>query len=289
MRFLRALRCDLNKTIVNIGFVGAVLLTAMLCFTAVIYYDGNNDKSYSAVEVFFDDCEQLVEHEVSFSSLSVFCQGMKGYITMFLPIIVSFPFMVSFCAERNSGLIRAAIARTGELRYCLSKFTASFLSGGLAALLGYVVFGAVTYAVFPGVESYGLTRDEFLMRFPKGMAMTILLSIFAAFIYGAVSTLPAFFLSSFCRDPYLITCVPFLMVYLWRTLIDKLGMTAAENGKFELSNVYYSFYPEAITGIITTQITTADLRRTIIFNVGLFVFAAVGATIIFRLRQDKGR
>ncbi len=95
---------DLNKTLLNIGFLGAVLLTAVLCFTAPTYHDIATDRSYSVFESFFSFKREFIESDTQFASISVFQNGLGGYISMFLPIIVAFPFMVSFCAEINSGL-----------------------------------------------------------------------------------------------------------------------------------------------------------------------------------------
>ena len=98
------LKQDLNKTLLNIGFIGAALLTAVLCFTAPTYHDLTTDRSYSVFESFFSFKREFIESDTQFASISVFQNGLGGYISMFLPIIVAFPFMVSFCAERNSGL-----------------------------------------------------------------------------------------------------------------------------------------------------------------------------------------
>ena len=122
MDILNAIRSDLNKTIINIGFLGAVLLTALLCFTAPTYHVLTTDRSYSVFESFFTFKREFMQSDQQFASINVFQNGLGGYITMFLPIIVAFPFMVSFCAERNSGLMRFTISRTGCLRYYLSKF-----------------------------------------------------------------------------------------------------------------------------------------------------------------------
>ena len=289
MKYLYALRCDLNKTVVNIGFAGAALLTAVLCFTAPVYYDNSLDKNYSVLEALFSLDRCLRESEPAFASVRIISAGMSGYITMFLPITVAFPFMVSFCAERNSGLIRTAAARTGEIRYCLSKFTASFLSGGLAAALGLILFGIIVLFAFPSVGSYKLTEEQLSELIPHSPAVTVLLSIAAAFVYGALTTLPAFFLASFCRDPYIITCVPFLLCYIWKTVLEKLAANAMESGKFELTGNYYAFYPEAVTRVIIDPEHTKSIPITLCFNIGLLLFTAIGAVCIFTRRQDKGR
>ena len=43
MKFFHTLRQDLNKTIINLGFAGAALMTCILCFTASAYRDNSND------------------------------------------------------------------------------------------------------------------------------------------------------------------------------------------------------------------------------------------------------
>ena len=48
---MKALKCDLNKSMLNIGYVGAVLLTTMLCFTAKAYTDPNTAKIYTVFEL----------------------------------------------------------------------------------------------------------------------------------------------------------------------------------------------------------------------------------------------
>ena len=50
MKFLHTLRQDLNKTIINLGFIGAAVMTALLCFTAPAYMDNATTKSYSVFE-----------------------------------------------------------------------------------------------------------------------------------------------------------------------------------------------------------------------------------------------
>ena len=164
---------DLIISLLNIGFLGAVLLTAVLCFTAPTYHDIATDRSYSVFESFFSFKREFIESDQQFASLNVFQNGLGGYITMFLPIIVAFPFMVSFCAERNSGLMRFTISRTGCLRYYLSKFFAVMIGGGLAAMLGYAIYGAVVYGFFPNLNSYQI--NEFMQEmYPDGLVSEVM-------------------------------------------------------------------------------------------------------------------
>ena len=109
---MKALKCDLNKSMLNIGYVGAVLLTTLLCFTAKAYTDPNTAKIYTVFECIAKLDKQLFADDYSFSSYLIFAKGMSGYMAMFLPIIAAFPFMTAFCAERNGGSMRFTITRT---------------------------------------------------------------------------------------------------------------------------------------------------------------------------------
>lgn len=45
LKLLNTIKCDLNKSIINIGFAGAVLLTTVLAFTASAYTDSATERS----------------------------------------------------------------------------------------------------------------------------------------------------------------------------------------------------------------------------------------------------
>ena len=282
-----SLKQDLNKTIINIGFIGAALLTAVLCFTAPTYHDLTTDRSYSVFESFFSFKREFIESDQQFASLNVFQNGLGGYITMFLPIIVAFPFMVSFCAERNSGLMRFTISRTGCLRYYLSKFLSVIIGGGLAAMLGYALYGLVVYGFFPNINSYELEEFYYEMH-PDSQTVEVLKMLLSAFIYGAVTTLPAFLISSFSRNPYLITCVPFLMVYIWNTAINKLVLKAWETEDYELSEKLYDFAPDGIRRLVYITEWNESAQRIVLFNTALVVGVIILFSIIMNLRKDRG-
>ena len=160
MKLLSAIKCDLNKSIINIGFAGAVLLTTVLAFTASAYTDLATEKTYSVFESLFTLDKNILRTDPMLSSVLVFRNGLSGYITMFLPIVVAFPFMVSFCAERNNGLMRFTISRTGKLRYYLSKFISALISGGLAVMLGIVVYGIACAVLFCFRISFIIQGDK---------------------------------------------------------------------------------------------------------------------------------
>lgn len=290
MKFINALRQDFNKTLLNLGFAGAVLMTCVLGFTASAYRDNTNDKSYSVFEAFFSFDRDFIETHDEFASIRVFGNGLSGYITMFIPIIVAFPFMVSFCAERNNGLMRFTISRSGKMRYYLSKFTASFLSGGLAVMIGLALYGIIVWISFPSLNSYNLDPEQISWSIPDGAFVSIIRNLLAAFIYGAFSTLPAFFLSSFCKNPYIITCLPFMLIYIWNTTMNKIISKAFETGDFEVYERISPFMPDSPRQLAYFKFSemTAGQTKMLIFNGAYLIVLIVGFIIIMNLRTDKG-
>ena len=294
MKFFHTLRQDLNKTIINLGFIGAALMTCLLCFTAPAYMDNATTKSYSVFESIYTFDKIFVQSQTNFASINLFSIGLNGYISMFIPIIVAFPFMVSFCAERNNGLMRFTITRTGKMRYYLSKFFASFLGGGLAVFLGVALFGICVRFMFPAFSSYDIDPEMKRMMFTLSEGQVVLNTLLSAFVYGAFSTLPAFFLSSFCKNPYIITCLPFMLVYIWQTAINKLQLKMFE----DFSSFDQSFYdklvgfspnsPQYIPNVLFFDEIQPVTKYAMWFNGIYLVVLLVGFISIMNLRTDKG-
>lgn len=283
---MKAIYCDINKSIFNIGFVFAVLVTALLCFTAEIYNDLATSKSYSVFEAIFTLDKELINSDFSFCSISVFGKALSGYITMFLPISCAFPFVISICAERNSGNMRLVIMRTGRIKYYLSKFTAATFGGGLSTALGVAVYGIATLILFPPLSGYEISPEEMELFFPHNSIIVALKMLLSAFLYGCVSVLPAFFLSSFCRNPYIVLCLPFMVVYIWTTALNKMISNAIQSGNTELYLQINPFYPSAISKV--PYMTGNSLITTLVFNVILVTVLLIGYIFIMEKRSDKG-
>ena len=286
MKTIDTLRCDLNKTFVNIGFVGAVGLTFLLCFTAPAYTDSTNQKMYSIFEALFSMDRKFVESHSEFAANTLARQGMNGYITLFLPIIVAFPFMVAFCTERNNGNIRFVIARTGKMRYYFSKFVSCFLCGGLAVLIGISLFMCAMHLLFPPMSSYNMDieiyggmaqQSEFVLNFRY---------LFSNFLNGAIATMPAFFLSSFCKNPYIITCIPFMFTYVWETVMSKLVENAIEAMDNSAAERLMPFYPSSAQNMFDERTSVAV--TSIVFNTAFVAVFLVGFIVIMSRTRDKG-
>lgn len=292
MKFLSTLWQDIKKTVGNYSFVVCAIITVALCFTAQVYTNWETGKSYMVIDIIKEfSYEQMLENS-SFSFTTVFALSTGGYLAMFLPIISAFPFIPNFCSERNSGLVRLTIFRTGKYRYYFSKFISAIIGGGLAVTLGYLVYAVIISFIFPMPMEY--TPDPALVEAGiekiatvKTVLVSVAKQLVGSFVFGAVSTVPAFFFASFIRNRYVITCLPFMITYMFTTAITKLSMNLwAENTTeaWDKANKIYSLQPSSLTSIVYS-----DQRKLMIaFYGGFTVISLVAFIVIMNLRVDKG-
>jgi hypothetical protein len=219
----------------------------------------------------------------------VFKSGLSGYASMFMPIIAAFPFIIPFCSERTSGLMRFTITRTGKYRYYFSKFFTAFLCGGFAVMLGLLIYGLAVRIIFIPLNEYEISAGDMDWIFTNGKSeLYMVCQIFlSAFLYGAVSAMPAFFLSSICKNPYLITCIPFMIAYMQQTAVQKFISNAIVAEKYDIANRLNDFFPNSILNL-PYYTTWHDVKYIVIFNVIIIFAAFIGFIILMNLRQDKG-
>lgn len=282
MRMIGSLKSDFCKTVKSAGFLAAVIVTFLLCFTENVYVDRTTARSYSVFESLFELDRQIMYRDDGFCSLMIFKNSLTGYSAMFLPILASFPFAVSQSAERNSGNIRFSIFRAKRMKYYFSKFICGVISGGLGIMLGVMLFGIFSVTAFPGIQHY---PDLDLSYYaPNGVFAEVMKKLLSAFIYGCVSTFPAFFISSFCRNRYIILCVPFLTRFIRQTAINKILSNTRDS---EIYQMVFPFEPYAPSRIPYLKAGT-QLYSTLAVTLITAAFMLFGYIIIMERRADKG-
>lgn len=282
MRMIGSLKSDFCKTVKSAGFLAAVIVTFLLCFTENVYVDRTTARSYSVFESLFELDRQIMYRDDGFCSLMIFKNSLTGYSAMFLPILASFPFAVSQSAGRNSGNIRFSIFRAKRMRYYFSKFICCVISGGSGVMLGVALFGIFSFVAFPGIGHYPDIDLSYYV--PDGVFAEILKKLMSAFIYGCVSTLPAFLMSAFCRNLYIILCVPFLTRFVHETAIGKILSNATDR------EIYQKVFPFQCStpSVIPYLGAGAQLFSALAVTIISAALALFGYIIIMERRTDKG-
>lgn len=278
---IKVMKFDFHKTLISAGFLAAILVTFLLCFTEDVYVDPSMQK-YSVFEGLIKFDRAFMESRSSFCSLTVFKSAFSGYSAMFLPILASFPFVFSQSAERNSGNIRFSIFRAKRLKYYFSKFLCGVISGGICVLLGVALFGIFSFFAFPGIGYYPMFDLEYYA--PDGILAEIARKLLSAFIYGCVSTVPAFFLSSFCRNRYIILCVPFLTRFMQDTATKKIIVGTYDNDVYQRVFPFQCYAPSQIPYLEAGPM----LYSTIAVAAISAALMLCGYIIIMERRTDKG-
>lgn len=271
---IKALKCCMGRTFSGAGFPAAVFVTFLLCFTESIYIDSSTMQAFSVSEALFRFDRAFMEGNPAFYSLTALESALSGYSAMFLPVLASFPFVYAQSAERNSGNIRFSIFRTGRRSYYLSRFICAVFSGGACIMLGVLFFGIFAFCAFPYPDGYAVS-DIF-----TGVARKLV----SAFIYGCANTSFAFFLSSFCRNRYIVLCVPFLMRFMQDTAVRKVTAGAAGDSVYEKVFPFECYAPSRIPYLEAGGMLYSTVAVTALF----MALMLSGYVAVMEHRTDKG-
>ncbi|MCH5196437.1 MAG: hypothetical protein J1F28_06970 [Oscillospiraceae bacterium] len=280
---LKTLKCDFGRIIVNRAFLAAITVTAVLCFSTQIYFDASNGREYSVFEALCSFDRGFMAEKYQFYPPVIIKQTLLGYSSIAMPITASFPFVFSFVTERNSTNMRLSVLRSGRRKYYLSKFFSALISGGLCTMLGVMIFGVFAFALFPSTQS----PETISGILPDGVFMTLMGKALSAFVYGMTSVLTAFFLCSFCANPYIILCVPFLLKFILETLLSHIQTNAAAAGDYGVYDRTRPFFPNSASLLFSMEVNKTFFE---VLVVNLLFAAAVfaGFVLIMEKRADRG-
>lgn len=280
---LKALKCDLLRCVLNKWFIMSAAITAALCFSVQVYSDNSNGRVYSVLEALLSIDHTVMAESSELIPPLIIGKALSGYAAMALPITAALPFVMSFISERSSGNMRFTVIRTGRVKYYLSKFFSALLSGGLAVWLGVNLFAVLVYILFPHTQSTEMLADYI----PNGVFPMLLRTAAGAFAYGAASILPAFFLCSFCTNSYIILCVPFLLKFIYETILSTVQTNSVAAGDYEIYQQTLPFYPNAITFLFEIPFGK-DFITIITLNLLFTVIAFFGFVLVMEKRADRG-
>ena len=99
-----------------------------------------------------------------------------------------------------------------------------------------------------------------------------------------VSVLPAFFLSSFIKNKYMICCFPFIFMYFYYTIVSKIQDMLRANEKYEILTKIIFLYPNELKNIFITHNTDV-----VLYNAILSAVTIIGFTLIMNRRFDCGQ
>lgn len=278
---MRAFAVSIRKTIMSRGFIVCVIFTAILLFAAYIHTDYNTMNRYSVVRALTDFSREELSTEFEFCNIAVIQNARNGWFMQFAPILGAFCFAPIITTEREENALRFQIFRASKLKYYISQFLAGIISAGIATALGYALFTAIAFPLFPSISEMSefaqMILSDWTFRFPK-----LLLGMFC---FGAFHSAPALLLTSVLRNKYLIMCIPFFLKYGLTQAYQKLSQNyfAYGNPDAKMRKIINAINPDGIV-----RINESNYVSVIVLFAILFVFLFAIYLIISMKRSDCG-
>ena len=297
LRTIRLVRVNLKKTLSSYGFFASTFLTIILLFTSSLYYDYSINRDFSIIQVFLKFNRTDMLNDTRLCSYNVLQECVSGWLKMFIPMIASFPFVSLQCTERAAGTVRFSGIRLPKQSYQTGTFLSAMISGGFVLISGFAVFSICSELMFPNITEYDTAlREEYELYFSDtytlfnmlGYPYLIMLRFFEMFLYGAVSAVPACFMTCLLKNKYLVISIPFFLKYMLLQNISRL-QTAAYADLEHIDERFLSFLniinPDAVSKLSSYGI---DIWKNIMFYAILLIIAYVVYCVIMNRRWDYG-
>lgn len=273
MRTLRSLKMQLCRMFVSPIPVVCVLMIFALCCVTNVYSDPENGKGYSVATMLLsgDIAQFAADNQVVREN--VVRSAMSSWLIMFAPVICVLPFVKSVSSEKSS-LKRFEMHRCGKGVFAVTRLLVGMLTSAAILCVGYGLFIALSFGLFPSAAEV----DENIVRAAlHGMSFAgfYFSRLAGAFIMGAVCTLPAYIISIFNSNKYMMTCIPFMLLHFYNIFIGRLSKSISAEGKkrlqlfsfsgifkaFESSEELYVVIAVIMFAVISAIIATAVLHR----------------------------
>lgn len=243
--------CVACRTLKSRLFIVCVIIMAVLNFTSICYVN-EYGRQYSVIEILFMENYKEVALVNGVSWDSLWRQPIGTYVAMFAPVVSIFPFLNRFWNEKMCGYILFVESRVGRKKYLLFQIVDAWISSGLVVMLGTIVFNVSLVFLFyrsdSMMESYGLIASC--------VEKSVLL-----FLYGAVIGTPSLFLSACLKNRYVISCIPFALIYLYDLVVGRW-----EGKGFSSLSLTYAFQLPNTCAVIGGHIVIG-----IVMSLGFFV------------------
>lgn len=264
---MREFAVSFKKTITSCGFWLCVIMTVVLLFAAYLHTDYNTMNRYSAVRALMDFSAEELAEEFEFCNISVVQNARSGWFMMFSPILSAFCFVPLMTTEREENAMRFQIFRTSKLKYFVSEFFAGAISAGAATALGYAIFAAIAFPLFPGVSE----MSDFAALMLEGVTFNFPKLLLGMWCYGAFWSIPAMLLTSVLRNKYLIMCIPFFIKYGLTQTYQKISQ-----------NIFAGELPDAKTLKLISAVNPDGIIRINEFNrlSVIMLFASAAAVLL---------
>ena len=274
---MKCFGCELKKNFYFPYMLLPMLGTVVLCLAA----PGEINEKGKEIAIFSLMLQGGAEVAggIEKSALCLWIRGTGGWLNVFLPLLLTFGYIIQISVERQSGQMKFQLIRSGNLCYCTSKVLTGALTGGIFFVIGYVLFGVMMATAFPSLSIFSAEEQQFYFEafFNNAVSLYIAKRLVGAFLYGVFASLYGIGVAVVFRDKYMMLCLPFLLNYIYQQIIYKIMITGYSRGT--VSGLAESFYPGAVMEL------TLDKYQFIFFAVLFLMY--IGVTILFYMSVKR--
>lgn len=134
-----------------------------------------------------------------------------------LSILAALPFAANYSIEQQNGAVVYRILRSSKRNYCSTKILVSAISGGLTVCIGCLLFILALSTYLPLITSQKVLE---LSAAPYAYALSIgggvpyfVISLYLAFLRGALYSSVGMCVSAFLPNPYVAVCSPMIFEF----------------------------------------------------------------------------
>lgn len=169
---------------------------------------------------FFISLRQILQWYMYEDAISMFdAAQMDSYFTWLMPMIVCLPFALKFCDDWQSRFFHFQVYRSSPAKYVHSKQLFTFLTGGLTASLGTLLFFGILCLLSgcPTTADEAITEISQMMLERSGsLTMYIVEMALVCFFNGGCWALVGLAFSAFVPYRALVVCFPAFVQRFWK-------------------------------------------------------------------------
>ncbi|WP_314068095.1 hypothetical protein [uncultured Vagococcus sp.] len=228
------LRIEMKRAIINKKLLIALLFGSIISFYQLYLYQkvGNTNEMYDMAVAYGKDTMTLPDYLWG-AWLGGDTMLFNGFLFfLIIPLLAAFPYANSYMLDEKDGYLTSVFTRTNKKYYFISKWLATFCSGGVAIVLplalNFLMMSTRYSSMGPFTESSqsmvveASTMSGLFFRSPF-IYIIVFHSIIFIFsgLYATCSLLVAFFTDY----SFIILAFPFLIIIFLSTVLEFFGLS----------------------------------------------------------------
>lgn len=170
---------------------------------------------------------------VDYAELFIYSQrdGTASFISLLFPLVVTFPYSLSYIYESKYGYSNIIILKTGKYFYCLTKLVVNaIISSFIMFFPGFIYLVILLLTKGAAITEYEVVDVILFTTLYKAKPLSyIILLLFNSALCGIIFSTIAMAVSTVLQNIYIVWIFPFLFYITTAFLFERTGYLNAVN------------------------------------------------------------